>query len=184
MSDEELEETTSTRANETKTVSYPLKIVYCPECSLPLEFCEFMPESVLQHCKAWREKNHDLLEQEGVSLASLNLDDAAADKKRQKRGGRGNIKSKPKKEPDVVKLARIPRGKRKYVTRVTGLATFDINLKKASKLFAQKFSCGSSVSGEDEIIVQGDVTDELIDLILETFEIDEDRIEDLGEVKR
>ena len=51
-------------------------------------------------------------------------DDATGDKKRQKRGGRGNIKSKPKKEPDFVKLARIPRGKRKYVTRVTGLATF------------------------------------------------------------
>ena len=46
-----------------------------------------------------------------------------------------------------------------------------INLKKASKSFAQKFSCGSSVSGEDEIIVQGDVTDDLIDLILETYEV-------------
>ena len=47
----------------------------------------------------------------------------------------------------------------------------DVNLKKASKLFAQKFSCGSSVSGEDEIIVQGDVTDDLIDLILETYDV-------------
>lgn len=45
----------------------------------------------------------------------------------------------------------------------------DISLKKASKLFAQKFSCGSSVSGDDEIIIQGDVTDDLIDLILETW---------------
>jgi len=32
-----------------------------------------MPEAVLQRCKAWREKNQDLLEQEGVSLSSLNL---------------------------------------------------------------------------------------------------------------
>ena len=32
-----------------------------------------MPESVLQRCKAWREKNQDLLEQEGVSLSSLSL---------------------------------------------------------------------------------------------------------------
>lgn len=48
----------------------------------------------------------------------------SANKKRQKRGGRGNVKAKQKKEPDIVKLARIPRGKRKFVTRVTGLATF------------------------------------------------------------
>jgi len=47
----------------------------------------------------------------------------------------------------------------------------DVNLKKASKLFAQNFSCGSSVSGEDEIIVQGDVTDDLIALILDNYEV-------------
>ena len=59
-----------------------------------------------------------------VLFAFMHVDDAVGDKKRQKRGGRGNIKSKPKKEPDIVRLARIPRGKRKYVTRVTGLATY------------------------------------------------------------
>jgi len=48
----------------------------------------------------------------------------SGDKKRQKRGGRGNVKAKQKKEPDIVRLARIPRGKRKFVTRVTGLGTF------------------------------------------------------------
>nr|CAB3237374.1 density-regulated protein-like [Phallusia mammillata] len=176
----------SVPSKETPAISYPVKVLYCPECSLPLEYCEFMPDAVQQRCRAWREKNQDLLSQEGVDIAALNLDDSdSANKKRQKRGGRGNVKAKQKKEPDVVKLARIPRGKRKFVTRVTGLATFDINLKKASKLFAQKFSCGSSVSGDDEIIIQGDVTDDLIDLILETWnEIDEDHIEDLGEVKR
>lgn len=47
----------------------------------------------------------------------------------------------------------------------------DINLKKASKTFSQKFSCGSSVSGDDEIIVQGDITDDLIELIAESFQV-------------
>ena len=41
----------------------------------------------------------------------------------------------------------------------------DIDLKKASKCFAQHFSCGSSVTGDDEIVVQGDVYDDLAELV-------------------
>ena len=41
-----------------------------------------------------------------------------------------------------------------------------IDLKKASKLFAQKFATGSSVTknpqGQEDITVQGDVTDEIV----------------------
>ena len=47
--------------------------------------------------------------------------------------------------------------------------TVDIDLKKASKSFAQHFSCGSSVTGEDEIVIQGDVTDDIIDYIQEKW---------------
>jgi density-regulated protein DRP1 len=46
-------------------------------------------------------------------------------------------------------------------------------LKKAAKLFATKFACGASVTkspaGIDEIVVQGDVQDEIYDLILDTW---------------
>lgn len=46
----------------------------------------------------------------------------------------------------------------------------DIDLKKAAKLFANRFATGSSVSknnqGEDEIVIQGDVADEVRLLIL------------------
>ena len=41
----------------------------------------------------------------------------------------------------------------------------EIDLKKASKVFAQHFSCGSSVTGDDEVVVQGDVTDNIFNLI-------------------
>jgi density-regulated protein DRP1 len=48
-------------------------------------------------------------------------------------------------------------------------------LKKAAKFFANKFATGSSVSrnpqGEDEIFIQGDVADEVEDMILD----DEDK---------
>lgn len=45
----------------------------------------------------------------------------------------------------------------------------DIDLKTASKFFATKFSCGSSVTGDDEIVIQGDVKDELFDIIPEKW---------------
>ena len=45
----------------------------------------------------------------------------------------------------------------------------EIDLKKASKLFANKFSCGSSVTGDDEIVIQGDVSYDIIELIQNTW---------------
>lgn len=76
------------------------------------------------------------------------------------------------------------RNKRKFVTGVYGLEAFgasficnsggvqeslwgdaDVDLKKAAKLFANKFATGASVtknaSGDDEIVIQGDVADEV-----------------------
>lgn len=45
----------------------------------------------------------------------------------------------------------------------------DIDLKKASKTFAQHFSCGSAVTGEDEIVIQGDVYDDIVEYIQEKW---------------
>lgn len=110
-------------------------------------------------------------------------------------GGRGQIKQKKKTVPQKVTIAKIPRSKKKYVTRVCGLATFgnqfycvrfssflhfvlqlkgssslaDIDLKEAQRFFAQTFSCGASVTAEDEIIIQGDFTDDIIDVIQEKW---------------
>lgn len=61
----------------------------------------------------------------------------------------------------------------------------DIDLKVAAKFFGTKFACGSSVTGDDEIVIQGDVKDDLFDIIPEKWpEIDEDLIDDLGDQKR
>merc|ERR1711864_30553 len=100
----------------------------------------------------------------------------------QKRGGKGAMKAK-KKEVDVEKrivLSIAPRGKKKAVTVVQGLKTFGVDLKVASK-----FACSSSITGDDEIVIQGDVKDELFDVLPDKFpEIDEDLIDDIGEKKR
>ncbi|XP_031555833.1 density-regulated protein homolog [Actinia tenebrosa] len=174
-------------AGETKAkISYPLSVLYCGVCTMPIEYCEFSPES--EKCKEWLMSNHpevfDDLNKAVDGVGSLDISDK--DKKRQTRGGRGKIKlPKKKNAPKLIQISRTQRNKKKYVTIVTGLSTFDIEPKKAAKAFAQRFSCGASVSGEDEISIQGDVTDDLWDFIPENWkEIDEDSIEDLGDIKR
>ena len=42
-------------------------------------------------------------------------------------------------------------------------------MKVASKFFGQKFACGSSITGDDEIVIQGDFKDDLFDLIPEKW---------------
>ncbi|XP_055606450.1 density-regulated protein homolog [Uranotaenia lowii] len=192
-------------------VNYPLTVQYCGNCSMPLEYCEYYPD--YEKCKQWLGK-HLPDEFARIKLggsvgdgtgsaggadgkggsaapASADGDDNVAggdeDKKRQKRGGKGMMKTKKAKDdgPKKVCLSRSARGKKKSVTVVTGLATFEIDLKVAAKYFGTKFACGSSVTGDDEIVIQGDVKDDLFDVIPEKWpEVDEDFIEDLGDQKR
>ncbi|XP_045411237.1 density-regulated protein-like [Lemur catta] len=172
---------------------YPLRVLYCEVCSLPTEYCEYMPD--VAKCKQWLEKNfpkefakltvENSPKQETRIGEGQGTAEEEEEKKKQKRGGRGQIKQKKKTVPQKVTIAKIPRAKKKYMMRVCGLATFEIDLKEAQRFFAQKFSCGASVTGEDEIIIQGDFTDDIIDAIQEKWpEIDDDSIEDLGEVKK
>lgn len=165
-------------------VNYPMHIIYCGNCTMPIEYCENYPE--YEKCKQWLEKNLPS-EFEKVKIGEESAEAAGEEeKKRQKRGGKGMMKTKKKDDmPKQVCVSRAPRGKKKSATVVTGLSTFDIDLKVAAKFFGQRFACGSSVTGDDEIVIQGDVKDELFDVIPEKWpEIDEDFIEDLGDQKR
>ncbi|KAJ3279906.1 Translation machinery-associated protein 22 [Borealophlyctis nickersoniae] len=91
-------------------------------------------------------------------------------------------KEKRKKMSSTVVVKRVERTKRKCVVTITGLENFDVDLKKAAKLCATKFACGASVTknpqGQDEIVVQGDVQDDIYDLILATWpQVPEEQIE-------
>lgn len=55
------------------------------------------------------------------------------------------------------------------VLKLSVFSSTEIDLKEAQRFFAQKFSCGASVTGEDEIIIQGDFTDDIIDVIQEKW---------------
>ena len=68
-----------------------------------------------------------------------------------------------------VTIKRIERTKRKHVTAIHGLEAFSIDLKKAAKQLAGRFATGASVTknaqGLDEIVVQGDVSDEIMEML-------------------
>ncbi|XP_015110106.1 density-regulated protein homolog [Diachasma alloeum] len=167
-------------------VTYPIRVQYCGNCSLPIEYCEYYPE--YEKCKQWLERNlpNEFEKVKLVEDGNTESGGGEDEKKRQKRGGKGMLKAKKKEDvPKLVTVSRAPRGKKKSVTVVTGLSTFDIDLKVAAKFFGSKFACGSSVTGEDEIVIQGDVKDDLFDVIPEKWpQIDEDSIDDLGDQKR
>ncbi|GMS88899.1 hypothetical protein PENTCL1PPCAC_11074, partial [Pristionchus entomophagus] len=176
---------------------YPVSVQYCGECSMPFEYCEY--SGMYDRCKKWAEAHtSEQLEGlavsggekkvEGATVVDDNAAEAAADgdKKHQKRGGKGTggKKEEKQKKKGVITVQRAPRGK-KSVTVVKGLSGFDIDLKVAAKFFASKFACGSSVTGADEIVIQGDVKDDLFDLIPGKWAaVTEEDIEDLGDQKR
>lgn len=79
-------------------------------------------------------------------------------------------------------IKRVERNKRKYVTAVSGLEAFGLENKKVAKDFGKKFATGASVtkvpSGGEEIVVQGDVSEEIEEFILEKYRVvPEDNIE-------
>lgn len=89
-----------------------------------------------------------------------------------------------------VTIKRIERNKRKYVTSVSGLEPFGLELKKVSKEFGKKFATGSSVtktaSGGEEIIVQGDVSEEIEEFLQDKWPgvVPEDNVELVEDKKK
>lgn len=86
-------------------------------------------------------------------------------------------------------IKRIERNKRKYVTAVSGLEAFGLDIKKVSKDFGKKFATGASVTklpgGGEEITVQGDLSDDIEEFLLEKYkEIPEDNIELVEDKKK
>ncbi|KAB5580740.1 translation machinery-associated protein 22 [Coniochaeta sp. 2T2.1] len=166
-------------------------VVYCGICTLPPEYCEY--GGTVKKCQEWLEKNHPdmyqrIWSQEALQAATSSLSLEAqkrAEKDAKKKAAKAEAAEK--KEADkiahsIVTIKRIERNKRKYVTAVQGLEAFGLDLKKVSKEFGKKFATGSSVakvpSGGEEIVVQGDVSDEIEEFLLEKYkDIPEDNIE-------
>ncbi|KAI9740388.1 MAG: Translation machinery-associated protein 22 [Cirrosporium novae-zelandiae] len=91
----------------------------------------------------------------------------------------------------TVIIKRIERNKRKYVTSIQGLEAFGLDNKKIAKELGKKFATGSSMTklpggiGE-EIVVQGDVSDDVIDWLEEKYgdKVPSDNVEFVEDKKK
>ncbi|TQN74715.1 Translation machinery-associated protein 22 [Colletotrichum shisoi] len=173
-------------------------VTYCGVCTLPPEYCEY--GGTVKKCQDWLEKHHpdlygriwspEALEAATASLSVDALKRAAKDaQKKAAKAQAAEAKQADKLAKSVVTIKRIERNKRKYVTSVSGLESFGLENKKVAKEFGKKFATGSSVtktpSGGEEIVVQGDVSDEIEEFLLEKYkEIPEDNIELVEDKKK
>jgi len=138
-----------------KQATPPVQVFYCGVCTFPLEYCEF--GSSLSKCKEWLQAQHpDLYEKYysdealkaklgTISQAAQNKLEEDSAKKEAKAEAKADAARKKKLASQIV-IKRIERNKRKFVTSVRGLEAFGVDLKKAAKLFAQKFATGGSVT--------------------------------------
>ncbi|KAA1114209.1 Translation machinery-associated protein 22 [Puccinia graminis f. sp. tritici] len=156
----------------------PIKPLYCQICSFPPEYCEY--GTSISKCKTWL-STHDQKRYEEIyggieqELASMSVEEVEKKKKAEtealKKEAKEDAKAsriKEKSKTNKVTVKTVERTKRKRITTIHGLDLFGVDLKKLAKLFASKFATGSSVTknnqGEDEIVIQGDVSDEVLDL--------------------
>jgi density-regulated protein DRP1 len=168
--------------------SEPIKVQYCPRCTLPPEFCEY--GQLFEECLPWILKNcktalsPDVLSKlmEKASLEAIGDQDGIEkiekeEKKKSKKGNAGPKKKAALGECCVV-ISRIQRQKKKFVTSVRGLETVpDLKIKDAAKIFGKKFSSGASISDipgskDKEVTIQGDVSFDLPALLMsDSFKI-------------
>ncbi|MCJ1323970.1 Translation machinery-associated protein 22 [Thelotrema lepadinum] len=131
-----------------------------------------------------------------ANLSTLSVDaqkraakDAA---KKEAKAAAAESKLQEKLSSSKIIIKRVERNKRKYVTAVSGLETFGLDLKKVAKDFGKKFATGSSVtktpSGGEEIVVQGDLSDEIFDVLVEgegyKDKVPEDNVECIEDKKK
>ncbi|PRP86347.1 hypothetical protein PROFUN_05488 [Planoprotostelium fungivorum] len=158
----------------TKTAPEPVKVLICPVCSLPAEYCEFGPS--FDKCKPWLIANAAHLYPHLV-----NPDGERTDGKEEavpaKQTGK---KKKGSSEVPKILVKVESRNKKKSTTTIIGMEKFGIKLPEASKLMAKKFSCGCSVVKNnicEEIVIQGDFADDLLDMLKDKWQISADAIE-------
>jgi density-regulated protein len=128
-----------------------------------------------------------------ANMAALSVDaQKRAEKDAQKKAAKAatqEAKEQERKASAMVYIKRIERSKRKYVTAVSGLEQHGLDLKKVAKDMGKKFATGASVtkvpSGGEEITVQGDLSDDIFDWVLEVYpDVPEDNVECLEEKKK
>ncbi|KAH7326647.1 translation machinery-associated protein 22 [Stachybotrys elegans] len=187
-----------TEQPEVATEPQARHVTYCGVCTLPPEYCEY--GGTVKKCQEWLEQKHPDMYARIWSPEALEAATASLSVEAQKRAAKDAQKKTAKAEAaeqkhadkiakSVVTIKRIERNKKKFVTAITGLEAFGLELKKVSKDLGKKFATGSSVTklpnGGEEIVLQGDLSDEVEEFLLEKYsDIPEDNIELVDDKKK
>ncbi|ODV77749.1 density-regulated protein DRP1 [Suhomyces tanzawaensis NRRL Y-17324] len=178
----------------------PKSTLYCGVCSYPPEYCEFT--ATFKRCKEWLLSNHQevyekLYSDEALANQTSTLSLEKEQKmeqeleKKQKKEEAKQERELQKKLSSKVTIKRIERNKRKHIISISGLEVFNIDMKKLSKTFASKFATGATVTKnaekKEEILVQGDVSNEAkeyIEKLLEEKGLNEVKVEQIDDKKK
>jgi density-regulated protein DRP1 len=123
------------------------------------------------------------------NMASLSVDaQKRAEKDAQKKAAKAATAEARAAETRASSKILIKRIERKYVTAVQGLEAFGLDIKKVAKDFGKKFATGSSVTkipgGGEEITVQGDLSEDILDFLVDKYEVPEDNVELIEDKKK
>lgn len=146
------------------------KVLYCPECSLPPEYCEFGP--CFERCKVWLVQNcpdlyPELAEDEelkkqvealklaegkkgrgGALKAGEDVSDEDEELEEEEEEDEEGEEEEEEKQDSVNKdvlIWAVARTKRKNVTIVKGIEKHGLKLKDVLKPLKNKFACGCSI---------------------------------------
>merc|ERR1711879_932962 len=123
-----------------KDPKYPIKVLYCPECTRPIEFCEYSEDYAL--ClQSLNERMPELFQEMNLSLDMAK----DVDKKKQERGGKAQ-KEKQAKKTEITQSEK----------------KIEIKVNEAKKTLAKKLGAGCTLE-KDVIILQGDNVDYLVE---------------------
>ena len=152
------------------STSHVVTVKYCPNCSLPAEFCQF--SGVFEKCKPWLFSQST--EDEVAALAEAT---EQGKKRKETVAQPGNPR---KARPRVVNVVVKKRQGKKMMTLIEGLDIFGLSAKNLTLDFKKRFNCGCAVvdePGKHEVLeVQGNVGDAVKEYLVEKHGIQEDCI--------
>jgi density-regulated protein len=158
----------------------PWLLENCPELYL-----QTFEKTVAEHCGETgssvdlRNEGGDPVAKTGTSEKPVDLSDPRAAKKAAKKiakaeaTARKEAQAKSHQVGPRVLITMKRRNKRKFTVNIGGLELFGVKLKEAAKNFSKKFACSSTVTkndtGEKEVVMQGDFSQDLGKVISEMF---------------
>lgn len=170
---------------------YPTKVIYCGNCSLPFEYCEYNTPEEFQRCLLWRRENYPELfstyDESLLTDAFSKVTVADTMSKTVEHNNQSSSKKKAATIPEVV-ITKAQRKGRKQVTVISGLDKVGVKLSEFSKVCKKQFSCGASVvtapDMREVVEIQGDHLQETLLLLSDQFSVPREYLYVLDDSKR